>query len=334
MSEFCPALETMNLELTTNCPLHCPQCYCALTGGKNIDPEKAKFWIREGARYGVKNVMLSGGETLCYPHLTELLRAARDCGVRPNVALSGVGFTQKVYDELMEAGDPAIYISLNGSTEEINAMTRDGYGPALRALELLRRNGYRETTLNWVMHASNADDFPNVMALAERYEVFRVVIIGLKPDSHKSLSTLPSREQMERTADFARSWRGRTRIFVEACYSPMLALVSETKLFGNLNVGKHKGCPAGRTTVSVNVDGLLSPCRHLEYFEAFDSLEEYFERSAVQRKLRTLEEQVQAPCSGCRFEKNCRHCLAINAKLKGELFLGNEFCPIRQPCGA
>ena len=62
MSEFCPALETMNLELTTNCPLHCPQCYCALTGGKNIDPEKAKFWIREGARYGVKNVMLSGGE--------------------------------------------------------------------------------------------------------------------------------------------------------------------------------------------------------------------------------------------------------------------------------
>ena len=58
-------LDTMNIELTTRCPLRCPQCYCTLTGGKNIDLNTAIYWIKEGASLGVKEVMLSGGETLC-----------------------------------------------------------------------------------------------------------------------------------------------------------------------------------------------------------------------------------------------------------------------------
>ena len=37
--------------------------------------------------------------------------------------------TEAVLDRLRAAGLSQLHISLNGSTEEINALTRQGYGP-------------------------------------------------------------------------------------------------------------------------------------------------------------------------------------------------------------
>ena len=122
---------TMNLELTTNCPLHCPQCYCTLTGGKNLDLTTALYWLAEGRKAGVKEVMLSGGETMCYPHLYEVIHAANAyCGTA-NVALSGFGLNQTTYEKLIFSGVGGIFISLNGSTEKINSLTRDGFDLAI-----------------------------------------------------------------------------------------------------------------------------------------------------------------------------------------------------------
>lgn len=321
-------LETMNIELTTNCPLRCPQCYCSLTGGKNIDLDTAIYWIKEGGKMGVKDVELSGGETLCYPHIYEVIKAVKkNCG-RANVALSGFRFTQETYEKLLEAGINGIFISLNGSTEKINSLSRDGFNLAISALRLLQKNQFPNTFINWVMHSNNADDFINIVNLAENFDVANLVIIGVKPDSRHMLSTIPSAEQMKAVGNIVRAHKGKTKIYVESCFSPMLALTCDTKLFGNLNVGKNKGCGAGRTSFSVNVDGMLSPCRHLEYFEKWDTLEEYWEKSPVLQKIRTLEEQRKEPCSSCKFCNYCRHCLAINSKLNNDLYIGNEFCPL------
>ena len=322
------SLENMNIELTTRCPLRCPQCYCSLTGGKNIDLQTAIYWIKEGAKFGVKEVMLSGGETLCYPDLYEVVSAARRYCGGANVALSGYGFTQEVYERLVSAGITGIYISLNGSTPEINSLTRDGYELAISALQRLKLNEFQNTTVNWVMHSSNADDFANVLKIAEKYKVANLTVMAVKPDSKNEIKTLPSREQMEHVKTIIKNNKSNVRIFIESCFSPMLALFCDTRLFGNFNVGKNKGCGAGRTTFSVNVDGKLSPCRHLEYFETFETLEDYIELSEIQKNIRNLEENKKEPCNKCRFTDYCRHCLAINAKIHGELYIGNEFCPI------
>lgn len=326
------AIETMNIELTTTCPLRCPQCYCSLTGGKNIDLQTAIRWIKEGGKMGVKDVMLSGGETLCYPYLFEVVKASRKYCGNANVALSGFKFTQDVFEKLLEAGITGIFISLNGSSEEINVQTRDGYGMAISALRLLQKNRFPNTTINWVMHASNADDFINVVKLAESYDVAQIVVIGVKPDSKHTLNTIPSREQMLQVRDIVRRQKGKTKIFVESCFSPMLALVSDTKLFGNMNVGKNKGCGAGRNTFSVSVDGLLSPCRHLEYFEKYETLAEYLENSPIQKRLRAMDADPPAePCGSCRLMNYCRPCAAINSKLENSLYRGNKYCRIAEP---
>jgi len=319
-------LDSMNIELTTNCPLYCPQCYCTLTGGKNIDPETAIYWIKEGAEHGVKNVMLSGGETMCYPHIYDIIKAAHTYCGKAHVALSGYRFNEEVLNKMIDAGLDSIYVSLNGSTKEINALTRNGFELAIHALEVLKKSGFEDTTINWVMHSNNADDFINVVAIAEKYDIANLVILGVKPDSKDNFDTFPSLEQMQNVNNIRKSHKGKTKIFIESCFSPMLALACDTKLFGNLNVGKTMGCNAGRTHFSVSVDGLLSPCRHLEYYEKYDTLEDYWNNSEILKQLREIDEHKREPCNSCRFTNNCRHCVAVNAKLCDELFIGHPKC--------
>jgi len=318
--------DSMNIELTTNCPLNCPQCYCKPTGGKNIDKDKAVFRLKQAGEMGVRSVHLSGGESLCYPHIYELVSAASTYCENVYVALSGWGFTGEVFDKLISAGISGIFISLNGSTKEINAKTRDGYEHAIHALSLLKEKRYTETWINWVMHSTNTDDFINVLDLAEEYEVKNLVIMALKPDSNNKMDTAPDAEQMTGLAKLTRRYRGKVQIMVEACYSPMMALVFDNKWSGNTNTGVEKGCGAGLTSFSVNVDANLSPCRHLDYFENSQSLVEYWQQSPVIRMLRMLDYVKKAPCNECYFGPYCRHCIAINTKMNGGMYIGNEMC--------
>ena len=183
----------------------------------------------------------------------------------------------------------------------------------------------KELNENYIVVLVDINKNPNI---AEKYDVASITIIGVKPDTKYSLSTMPTRNQMIAIKNIIQSHTGNTKIFIESCFSPMLALTCETKLFGNLNVGQNKGCCAGRSTFSVNVDGKLSPCRHLQYYESFESLQEYMENSDIQKKIRDLEYDKHKPCRECKYSKYCRHCLAINSKINNELYIGNEICPI------
>jgi pyrroloquinoline quinone biosynthesis protein E len=318
----------MNIELTTNCPLNCPYCYCPLTGNRNIDISKAAYWIEEGSKMGVKSVGLSGGEALLHPGIYEIVKTAAAYCESVNLSLSGYNFTEEVLNRLVEAGVTDIFISLNGSTEEINSLTRNGFGYALLALEMLKTKGFKQTWINWVMHSGNADDFQNMILLAEAYSVGRIVIMTIKPDSRYELSSVPDAEQMKNVARLIRNHKGNVQLLIETCFSPLLALASDNHLSGNSNTGIDNGCGAGLITFSVNVDGKLSPCRHLDYFEDCSTLEEYWNTSSVLKTIREAELKKRQPCLNCKLNPHCRHCLAFNSKLNGEIYFGNETCDL------
>lgn len=324
-------LTSMNLELTTACPLRCSQCYCNLDNPKHMPLETAKKWLDEGAKAGVQYVSLSGGETLCYPHLDEVIRYARSLGLWTAAAFSGWGMTEAVLDRLRAAGLSQLHISLNGSTEEINALTRQGYGHAIAALRLLRDHPVGTVGINWVMHANNADDFPAMLDLADEYGAAILDVIAFKPDARAQMKSVPTGDQLRRVADVIRHKKNAVRVGVERCYSPLLALLLQTELFGNLNVGPQRGCGAGVDVFSVNLDGSLSPCRHIHYRERFDSLEDYYARSGVIAKLHACTpKEAEQPCAGCRFLYHCRPCLSVQTELHDRIAYGNPLCPLAE----
>lgn len=321
----------MNIEITTCCPLRCPQCYCTLEGGKHIPLQTAVTVLHEAAEMGIEHVELSGGETLCYPYLYQLIKEARSLNIMPNIAISGWHFNNEVLDNLIEAGVDGIYVSLNAPTKELNDLSRDGYEYAIQALSVLKESGFQNYYINWVMHRHTADTIEEMYEIAKEYYAKALVVLTPKPDATNQLNTFPTRDQLTYTADYIKhNQNGDTKIVVECCFSPLLALIGHNKLWGNLNRGIYKGCGAGRTVLNVNVDGLLSPCRHLDYFEKWDTLEEYWTQSPILQKIRTLEDSKREPCLSCKYCDYCRHCLAVNSKINNDLYIGNSFCPLSE----
>ena len=317
----------MNLELTSRCPLRCPQCYCDLDKGKDMELSTALHWIKEAAGSGVQIVNLSGGETMLYPHLTTLIRECSARGMKANIAVSGYGIDQKVLEELEESGVSDICISLNGTTEEINRMSRDGYALVIHALELLKEMRYPRTCINWVMHSHNAEDLAKMLQLAEDYHVETLAVMRFKPDASHQLPSLPSGKQIREAAALLKAYQGNVKIYVEECFSQLKALMGE-KFFFNKNQGISRGCGAGRDGISVSVDGKLTPCRHLELEEEWGSIAEYWEKSPLLHKLRRVEDAPEEPCSKCEYQKYCLPCMAVNWKLEGEIFMGDSRCPL------
>lgn len=325
-------MQGINLEVTTCCPLNCPQCYCSLEGGKHLDITVAKKKIDEAYKHGVKVAHISGGETLCYPYIYELVKYIRMYGITVNVALSGYAFDKNVLEKLKASGVSGIFISLNGSSAEINSLTRDGYEMALTALSVLKESKYENGFINWVMHSNNYDDFENMLILAEEYRVSTLVILVFKPDAKHELLTFPTGKQILEIAKKVKNYSGPVKIVVESCFSQLLAVIKDTKLFGNLNAGSTKGCRAGVYNYSISVDGKYSPCRHLDYYEKFDSLDEYLANSNIIKKLHTLDEDIKAPCTICHYKNYCRPCVAVSSKLHGDIFIGHDICGLWNSC--
>lgn len=320
--------DMMNIELTTRCPLKCPQCYCDLNTGKDIDKEVALNFITEAARLQIPYLNLSGGETLVYPHITELIQAISAHGLSSAIAISGWGFTPEKLAELTSAGVDEIYVSLNGSTEEINSRSRDGYKLAINALKILKESKFKDYYLNWVAREDNIADFPALVQLAEKYGVKGIYILTLKPDAEYHLKGAPSKESFQQLVSYLKSrTNSEFMIDVEPCYSPLRAYLQQ-KFFVNHNTGLTKGCGAGRHSISVDVDGNFTPCRHLLYPEKYSNIAEYWFQSKVLDQLRRVEDNREDPCNSCYLTKNCLSCRAVADKIYHNLNASDPLCPV------
>ena len=318
---------TMNLELTTRCPLHCPQCYCDLTHGKDLDLNTALYWIEQAYQNLVQNVNLSGGETMVYPHLLTLIEACAQRGMQANIAISGYGITREVLQKIIDAGVGGIFVSLNGSTKEIGSKSLAGYELAIRALELLRDMDFDGVHINWVMHNNNADDFANMLTLCEKYKVPNLSVMVFKPDSSHQLPSAPTAAQIRAVAEIIRQYKGPVHFDIEGCFSQMRALVYQGFL-GNMNQGVGRGCMAGKAALSINVDGKITPCRHLEIPEETRTIREYWLHSKTLAELRSAAHNPEEPCRSCELQKYCLPCMAFNVKLHGKISYGTVECPL------
>lgn len=321
--------EIMNIELTTRCPLRCPQCYCDLNQGKDITKEVALKYIKQAARLKIPFINLSGGETLVYPFLIELLAAIRAEGLNSAIAISGWGFDATKLEELKQAGIDEIYVSLNGSTSEVNAKSRAGYELAINALKILQIDQQVKYYINWVARNDNVEDFPNLVSLAKENGAKGVVILESKPDADNALQAVLSKENFLKLAHYLKQpAHQELPIMVEPCFSPMRAYIYNAYLW-NRNTGVNKGCGAGRNAMAVDVDGNLIPCRHLLYPERYDNIQDYWWNSTVLDKLRSFEDNQGEPCRSCYLTKHCLSCRAVADKVEEDLFSGNNYCPVR-----
>ena len=317
----------MNLELSDACPLRCPQCFVHLDKGRQMPLETALYWLNDAASAGIRMASLSGGETACYPYLVEVIRECARLNLRSAVSFSGAGLSKELLKDIIAAGVSEIYISLNGSTKEINSLSRDGWEYAIAALELLKAEGFCETGINGVMRHSNSSDFSDMIKLCERFGIKRLVALSLKADSKGALYDYPRAEDFYRVANTIKSYKGKLFIGVEGCLSQLRTLIYQGYLF-NENKGLLRGCGAGRDGLSITCEGRLIPCRHLDISEEWTSIKEYWEKSELLKKLREIYDKPAGKCFGCEYNKNCLPCVDIGYRLHNRIAFGMDECPL------
>lgn len=315
-----PQLELLNLEVTQKCRWNCPQCHLA-KNARDLDFEAAKKILLDAKFLGLKFVNISGGETLLYPKLLELVEFCAGEKILPNIAVSGAFFTAEYFKKLVAAGMYGIFVSLNGSTEKINSLTRDGFAEAVAALKII--SGAKIfTAINWVMHFDNAEDFPAVVELAERNKIRAVYVLMYK---RRDLDAFPNKSQIYQLSRYVKNYTGKVALLVDRCFSQMRAVMGDW-ILGNDNVGELRGCRAGLDLCAVNADGTFSPCRHIKIFEQSTSIQSYWQNSEALKKIRAADSRSNI-CTHCRFFKFCRPCM-VNARHDAEFTaFDNFYCP-------
>ncbi len=104
-------LTRCELILTGRCNFRC--LYCRQVGGMDLPPTQALATVHRWADQGLRNLRLSGGEPTLYRALGDLVRAARERGVR-RVAVSTNGSApMSLYRSLVAAGVNDVSVSLD-----------------------------------------------------------------------------------------------------------------------------------------------------------------------------------------------------------------------------
>ena len=240
-----PQLQTAVLQVTTTCPLSCPQCYMQHTGAHMPLPV-ARDILHRAKALGAGTVQLTGGEPMAYPWLAEVVQTCKALDLLSVVATSGYGYHR--LKTLKAAGLTAVCVSLNSIDPAVNDRTRTGHDLALKAI--------REAValelpcfVNLVLTGDSVQTLPQTAEALEAMGVLGLLLLKRFPSSSGDGGEALTREEMARVRDCV--CQKRDFIQVERCCTGYWARYYGIK--GTCTEG-------GRRSAFWNVDGSVSPC--------------------------------------------------------------------------
>ncbi len=168
-------------ELTHRCPLACPYCSnpLALEGREGeLDTSAWKRVFTEAAKLGILQVHLSGGEPAARRDLVELVAHCASVGLYTNLITSGIGVTEKLINQLADAGLDHVQLSIQDS-EPGSADKIAGYKGAFAKKQAVAgwiKAADFPLTVNAVMHRANIARSAAMVELAVALGASRVEI--------------------------------------------------------------------------------------------------------------------------------------------------------------
>lgn len=138
MTEKRPFKDVANLYLLTNCDMECSFCYASKNLG-NMPVERARAVIDFLAAAGAERINLTGGEILMHPEALDVVRYAKDTGLRVTLFTSGSMLNQRRAEKFVPLID-WLALSLDGPPEINVAVGRSErhYDATIAALGLVR----------------------------------------------------------------------------------------------------------------------------------------------------------------------------------------------------
>ena len=292
--------KTMQIEITTMCPLRCPQCFIHEFPHKHMDMQLFKNIIEEASLLGVKSVVLFGGEPLCHPNVEDMINYVICKNINVFIYTSGWNIQTLIKIYKSNPRLLKILISLNGSKKEIHELSRNGFALTYIAAQQLGVHDV-QYGINWVSRHDNVRDLENLIRIAKDLKAQYINIVGNKMASDYSIQEPLTIEDYE----YIRSVYIKYNDFlvIENCNAHLLNYSGKSTALS--------GCTAGITNCSITIDGDYVPCLRLLHKEKYDSIASYWLQSKILDKLRS-NLKAGSNCQDCRYSKKCRFCRAIS----------------------
>jgi pyrroloquinoline quinone biosynthesis protein E len=292
------------VELTHRCPLGCAYCSNPLALDRPGAELDTQTWTRvfcEASALGALHVHLSGGEPTARRDIVELVRTAAQCGLYTNLITSGVGVSEKLWAQLVEAGLDHAQLSFQGPDKETNDLYGHykGAWERKRAFAALVTKADLPLTINAVIHRGNLHRVAAFIGLslelgARRLEVAHTQYYGWALRNRAAL--MPPKTEVMETIGIVEEARARLK----------------GKLVIDMVVPDYyarypKPCAGGWGRVAINISpsGKALPCHAAESIPGLEfwnvrnrSLSEIWCDSPAFKAFRGTE-WMQEPCRSC-----------------------------------
>jgi pyrroloquinoline quinone biosynthesis protein E len=268
----------------------------------------------------VRLFVLNGGEPLLYPEIIPLLSKIRNMDVAVNIFSSGFGLSYEIVEILKDSKNISFYISLNGSTEKINGLSREGYEIAINAVNMLASANVIYG-INWVARHDNTADFPNMLALCRTNKASFLSVVCSKLTGKNELDSPLDKADLEFIAGYINAIKDEEpRILIESCFPMLITLINTPKS------GFNAHCYAGIVNCNINCDLSFQPCTHLKTPEKYDTIDEYWHKSVILKTLREHPPSSLAPCNQCSHKRICSLCRAISLDTSIDFTKSSDLC--------
>jgi len=326
------APEALHLSLTDRCDQRCAGCFFSHQDQKMpsrlMDEAVFQRVLAEAVEHRVFQIALGGGEPLLHPRLVEMVRAIRQAGILPSLTSNGNPLTEKLAQDLKQAGLGQFQISLNGLREAIHRQTRPNHARALAAIQVCRQTGLR-WGLNVLVTRQNLTELEPLFKFAQTQGAWSVNLLRPKPALQGGdwlEKTLTTAEENRALQKVLRRWQKKSRFLLTTDSSFAFLREGHLKAWQASGV---QGCSAGRQILSIGVEGGVSPCSHVPYAETSTSFMQVWQQSAILERFRSLEDQLQGACQRCELKSVCRGCRAIVLAQTGAFEGADPGCPKR-----
>ncbi|MDO5043994.1 MAG: radical SAM protein, partial [Coriobacteriia bacterium] len=168
---------------TQTCNLKCAHCYAGSENKKyegELTTEEAKTMIDDLAAYGAPVLLFSGGEPTMRPDLVELMKYAKEKGMRVVISTNGTLITEEKAKEYAEVGLSYVGVSLDGM-QEVHDKFRGVEGSFERALRGLKNasDAGIKVGLRFTINKRNYTEIPKIFDLMEERNINRICLYHL-----------------------------------------------------------------------------------------------------------------------------------------------------------
>ncbi|MFO7936875.1 MAG: radical SAM protein [Kiritimatiellia bacterium] len=323
-------------EITRRCPLACKHCRAGAQDHEysgELTTDECLQVLNSLASFSRPMIIWTGGEPMYRPDMVDLVRAAKERGIRSVMAPCGTLVNKEALAELKNAGVMACSFSVDGASAVSHDAFRGVEGAfenIIRAMKVASEIGM-PFQVNTTVSQLNRDELPAVRELAvelgaKMLDLFFLVPVG-RGRGVGDLALPPAETEEILSWMFEMNQSGPIPMR-ETCAPQAVRIWNSMGRPGR----QPSGCMGGKGFVFISHTGILQPCGFLDIpsgdlrASGFDFRKAY-EESEVFNDLKRCDD-LGGGCGRCAFRYDCSGCRARAYAATGDYMAADPSCPL------